>query len=91
MIHDNLEISKKRLLKLHETLKQKPELMKEFKEQKSQGVTEDISNDGKMGQTPYLPHHPAIRDGKNISKVRIVFDASAKGMGPSLKAYTYRH
>ena len=61
-----------------------------FKEQKSQGVIEDVSNDGKMGETHYLPHHPVIRDDKNTSKVGIVFDASAKGMGPSLNDCLYK-
>ena len=32
----------------------------------------------------YLPHHPVIRTDKSTSRVRIVYDTSAQGDGPSL-------
>ena len=37
-----------------------------------------------IGETHYLPHRPVIREDKLSTKVRMVFDASAKTTGPSL-------
>ena len=36
-----------------------------------------------------IPHHPVIRKGKNLKKLRIVFDASARCEGPSLNKCLY--
>ena len=36
-----------------------------------------------------IPHHPVIRKGKNLKKLRIVFDASARCEGPSLNECLY--
>ena len=37
----------------------------------------------------YLPHHAVIKDDKTTTKLRIVFDASAKANGPSLNECLY--
>ena len=37
----------------------------------------------------YLPHHPVIRKDRQTTKVRIVYDASAKCAGPSLNECLY--
>ena len=70
-------------MNLHKTLKKTPELMKTyntiFEEQKSLGVIEQIDTvNANPGQIHYLPHHPVIRLEKETTKVRAVFDASAK-------------
>ena len=39
---------------------------------------------GEVGSVHYLPHRPIIREDRNTTKVRPVFDASAKTTGPSL-------
>ena len=45
---------------------------------------------GKLGETHYIPHHPVIRDDKTTTKIRIVFDASARDNGPSLNDCLYK-
>ena len=39
--------------------------------------------------THYLPHHPVVREDKSTTKLRIVYDASAKTCGPSLNECLY--
>ena len=38
----------------------------------------------------FLVHHPLIWEGKDTTKLRIVFDASAKTLGPSLIECLYK-
>ena len=45
------------------------------------GVTEEVSEIHKIGAT--------IREDKPTTKVHIVFDASAKSSGPSVRTETY--
>lgn len=41
------------------------------------------------GQVHYLPHRPVIRNDKQTTKIRAVFDASCKVSGPSLNECLY--
>ena len=41
------------------------------------------------GQVHYLPHRPVIRNDKDTTKIRAVFDASCKVNGPSLNECLY--
>ena len=87
ILHDHFNLCEKRLLKLHSNLKNDTVLLKKyndiFLEQKQLGIIEEVEEIVKPGQCHYIPHHPVIREDKN-TKVRIVFDASAKSFGPSL-------
>ena len=49
----------------------------------------DPSDIGSMGITHYLPHHAVIKEDKQTSKLRIVYDASARSNGPSLNDCLY--
>ena len=94
LIHDNFELFKKRLLNLHQKLKDNSDLLKAyndiFLEQKQNGIIEEVMSPGKLGETHYIPHHPVIRDDKTTTKIRIVFDASARDNGPSLNDCLYK-
>ena len=59
-----------------------------IKEQLLHNVIEKVTKDEKdkvnVGSIHYLPHHPVVREERETTKVRIVFDASSKVSGPSL-------
>lgn len=88
IVHDNYELSEQRLMKLHKKLRNDQEFLKKydeiFQDQLNEGIIEPAPASTKVGETSYLPHHAVIREDKDTTKLRIVFDASAKGNGPSL-------
>ena len=94
LIHDNFQMCKKRLLKLHKNLKSDPEILSQynkiFEEQRRLRIIETASEPGKKGKTHYLAHHPVIQEDKDTIKLRIVSDASAKTFGPSLNECLYK-
>ena len=65
-----------------------------FQEQLKRGIIEKIGNttDGTNTLVHYIPHHAVIREQRATTKVRIVFDASAKSKksNPSLNDCLYR-
>ena len=86
---DNYDLSHKRLYGLLRRLKQNPAILHEYdaiiQDQLKRGiveVVEDLKDTPKM--THYLPHHAVIRQDKKTTKVRVVYDASARSSGPSL-------
>ena len=88
LIYDNYDLCEKRLMKLYSSLKENPELLKQYNDivtaQKELGIVEEFKSPGVKGEVHYLPHHSVIRDDKTTTKIRIVFDAPSKETGPSL-------
>ena len=75
-----------RLGKLVQKLERKPELFQQYreiiKEQEEQGIIEVTQEPG--GREFYLPHRSVVRESAESTKVRIVYDASAKVNDDSL-------
>ena len=49
-----------------------------FEEQLKSGILEKVTKPGDVDNVMYLPHREVIKEGKLSTKLRIVFDASAK-------------
>ena len=93
-IEDNYALSLNRLMKLKSKLSCQPEILKEYNDvntnQLQLGIIERIETMGEIGRVTYLPHRAVIREDKHTTKVRVVFDASAKNIGPSLNGCLYK-
>ena len=93
---DNYELSKKRLGGLLNRLKQSPDIMHEYdtiiKTQLQHGIVEEVDQPDKSvtGRIHYLPHHAVVRKDKETTKVRVVYDASARSTGCSLNECLHR-
>ena len=76
-----------RLGKLVQKLEKKPDLFQQYreiiKEQEEQGIIEKVTQEPR-GREFYLPHKPVVRESAESTKVRIVYDASAKTSDDSL-------
>ena len=80
-----------RLNGLHRKLKRDPKLLNEYdgviKEQLQMGIIEEAkeekSKDKFSENIHYLPHHAVLRHYRETTKVRIVYDGSAKTSGNS--------
>ena len=93
-IPDNLQLSQGRLRSLLRRLRQTPGILKEYdniiQQQLQKGIVEIVKNPHTdPGRVHYLPHHAVIRRDKETSKVRVVYDASARDGGPSLNDCLY--
>ena len=92
---DNYQLSKKRLIRLLHSLKQRPSILRDYdatiKDQFSNGIVEQVddSDHSITGETHYIPHHAVIRQDKQTTKLRVVYNASAKEDGPSLNDCLY--
>ena len=69
-------------------LKKNPELAETYTQiiaqQEAEGIIERVHEEGEVGNTFYLPHHPVIRQDKSSTKVRVVYDGSSRENGVSL-------
>lgn len=96
ILPDNFSLSRRRLQKLIPKLKANPVLLEEYdsiiRDQEKRCIIERVSanEENPVGKTHYLAHHPVIRQDKDTTKVRIVYDASAStSSGTSLNNCVY--
>ena len=73
--------SRARLTKLVQRLEKKPDLMKQYqeiiKDQERQGIIEKAPQESNQRKF-YIPHKPVVKESAETTKVRIVYDASAR-------------
>ena len=93
---ENYTLSKHRLSNLKTKLDKNKELKQEYNQvfdnYLKDGIIEKVADDdyGVVGKIHYLPHRAVVRCNKETTKVRVVFDASAKkGNEPSLNDCFY--
>ncbi len=90
LLPDNYQLSLKRLHGLLRRLRQDPDTLKEYdsiiRAQLEQGIVEVVEcpEHPDAEKVHYLPHHGVTRHDKQTTKLRIVYDASARFDGPSL-------
>ena len=92
---DHFDLCNKRLTSLLKRLTQTPQLLAEYdaiiQDQLDKGIVEVVAQLtlAVSDQVHYLPHHGVVRQDKATSKLRIVYDASARSTGPSLNDCLY--
>ena len=92
---DNYTLSLRRLEGLIKRLRQTPEILKDYKatiqDQIDKGIVEVVPNSEIVQErhVHYLPHHAVIRTDKETTKLRVVYNASARSGGPSLNDCLY--
>ena len=90
MLPDNFDLSAAHLHHLVRKLQTDKDLLREYDELIRNQVALEIVEEVPANSNPatwkvhYIPHHPVIRRDKETTKVRIVYDASARKSGPSL-------
>lgn len=91
ILPNNYELALKRLESTKKKLKKDPYIEKLYKETidnyVEKGYLRKVPEEEKTLTKWYLPHFPVIRLDRETTKVRIVFDASAKCKGVSLNDY----
>ena len=85
ILPDNFKLSATRLYNQLKHLKQQPHILKEYNkiitDQLESGIIEELNplmDCPEPGKVHYLPHHPVIREQAETTKIRVVYDASAK-------------
>ena len=92
---DNYDLALRRLNGLLRRLRQSPEILHQYnaviQDQVSKGMVETVaeSKENNVRQIHYLPHHAVLREDKATTKLRVVYDASAKTKGPTLNDCLY--
>ena len=86
---DHYQLSLKRLHSLLCRLLQEPTILEQYdrtiKEQLEKGIIETVdASEPAPDKVHYLPHHAVVHTDKTTTKLRVVYDASARSSGPSL-------
>lgn len=94
LLPDNYNLALNRLYRLKERLVYDEILLRKYdniiQEQLQSGIIEEVTTEGLVGNTTYLPHKEVIKNESSTTKVRIVYDASAKlREQPSLNEVLY--
>ncbi len=90
LLPDNHQLSLRRLQSVLCRLRQTPIILQEYdsiiRKQLELGIVQPVEefDHGEVGQVHYLPHHAVVRQDKETTKVRVVYDTSAKSGWPSL-------
>ena len=90
LLPTNYQLSLQRLWGLLRRLRQDQNVLREYdsiiKDQIRQGIVEIVEpqEEPNIKKIHYLPHHAVVCQDKETTKVRIVYDASARSDGPSL-------
>jgi len=92
---DNYHLSHRRLKGLLHRLRQTPDVLQQYdsiiRDEIEQGIVESVPANSTPSLCHYLPHHAVVRNDKATTKLRIVYDASAKvADGPSLNDCLYK-
>ena len=79
----NYRLAVGRLRSMSQKLSKSPELLEQYdkiiQDQLSKGMIEKVTSNSEEGPIKhYIPHHPVITPSKHTTKMRIVYDASAK-------------
>ena len=91
-VPDNYSLSQKRLARQLNRLKEDKEIAQKYDdvitEQLREGIIERVTKEDcaatSVGTITYLPHQHVLRPDKETTKLRVVFDASAKHKGEGL-------
>ena len=79
---NNRELAEQRVKSQLKRMSKQPELLEKYdniiKEQEEQGIVEPVPEKPDGDHIHYIPHHCVVRDQAESTKVRIVYDASAK-------------
>ena len=89
VLHDHYELALRRLNRLLKRLRQNLEILSRYdsiiKEQLNKGIIESVNYSALITRpVHYLPHHAIIWEDKKTTKLRIVYDVSAKTTSPLL-------
>ena len=79
---DNKALALGRLQSLVKKMKKNPQLIQKYdeiiKDQLKRGVIEQVKSESNSSTKHYIPHHAVVNPTKETTKVRVVYDASAK-------------